>query len=661
MKLPLYSLFQLKNYKIMIRHFTLVCAIFFIINTIDTFSQAPYTYPENCDTEINKSAQKTFEKAIKEKSIPAKKGLLATAISEEPDFAAAIYEMAYILVKQGEIKAAKSRLIEVDKLCPEYSPYIHYYLGSIYFGEKNYANAKKHLEKFIKYEKVKEDDYFDAQEMLKTTKTALGFTEKAVDFNPIAVMDVSTPLDEYLASLTPDNEFMYFIRKVQDPKHPAGYREIFTVAKYIGEGKYSKGEALPHPFNQRHNNGAASITADNKTMYFVICENNEFQNCDLWYSEYKNRSWSDIRNMGRIVNAMGHWDSQPTVSYDGNEIIFSSNRPGGFGNADLYSINKMSDGTWAAPKNLGPEINTPENEITPFLHSDSQTLYFSSKGHKGLGGYDIFYTRKGDDGKWSKPENLGYPINTESDEVSFFVSLDGKKGFYSSDRLKGPGGKDIFSFDMPEKARPQKIAFIKGTVKDENDNVIEGASIQVKNAKTKEVTEVKVSEEDGGYVAMVAADEEYLVTTQKEGYAFNSEYVTVKEPEIGKAVVIKFEIKEIEEGEAYRLNNIVYNTNSAELDHQAKVTIEAFAEFLKLNKKMKIAIHGHTDSVGDDYQNQLLSEERAESVYKYLISLGIGADRLSHKGFGETKPIASNNTEEGRAKNRRTEFVIISK
>ncbi len=635
--------------------------IFLIISTITSIAQAPYTYPQNCDLEISKSAQKTFEKAIKEKSIAAKKGFLAQALREESEFPAAIYEMAYILIKQGDIKAAKARLIEVEKLCTEYSPYIHFYLGSIYFGENNYANAQKHLEKFIKYENVKEEDYFEAKEMLKVAKTSLGFTENAVSFDPQPVLEVSTPLDEYLASLTPDNEWMYFIRKTQDPRHPTGFRETFTVAKYLGNGRYSKGEALSAPFNQKYNNGAASITADNKTMYFVICENNEFQNCDLWFTEYKNRSWGDLKNMGRIVNSVGHWDSQPSVSYDGNEIIFSSNRPGGYGNADLYSITKMSDGSWSAPKNLGPEINTPENEITPFLHSDSQTLYFSSRGHKGLGGYDIFYTRKGEDGKWEKPKNLGFPINTEFDEVSFFVSLDGKKGFYSSDRLQGPGGKDIFSFDLPEKVRPQKIALIRGTVKDENNNVVEGVSIQVKNAKTKEVTEVKVSNDDGGYVAMVAAEEEYLITTQKEGYAFNSEYIKVEEPVIGQVQEVKFEVKEIEEGEAYRLNNIVYNTNSADLKHEAKVTIEAFAEFLKLNKTLKVAIHGHTDSVGDPKFNQKLSENRAESVYKYLISLGINPDRLSHKGFGETRPVASNNTEEGRAKNRRTEFVIIGK
>jgi outer membrane protein OmpA-like peptidoglycan-associated protein len=342
------------------------------------------------------------------------------------------------------------------------------------------------------------------------------------------------------------------------------------------------------------------------------------------------------------------------------DIIFASNRPGGYGGVDLYVTRKKSDGSWGLPENLGPEINTKENELTPFLHSDSKTLYFSSKGHKGLGGYDIFMAKQDETGKWSKPKNIGSPINSANDDVSFFVSLDGKHGFFSSDKYKsvGKGGIDVFMFDLYVEVRPEEIRMVKGDVSSD-PGIKRSGEIELKNLKTKEVTKVKIDSTDGKFVTVVKAKDDYLLTIKKEGIAFSSTVIT--KSDTGALVKKDMEMKKVEAGKAYRLNDINFPTNSAILSEEARLIIEEFASYLKTNPSMKVAIHGHTDNVGDDQSNLTLSESRAYSVFAYLKQQGISESRLTYKGFGETKPLASNDTDSGRRINRRTEFVILSK
>lgn len=640
----------------------LVIISFLIISTlqINAQSKSPVN-PDACPPTSNKSARKLFEKAMKTTGLE-KKELLAAAIKEEPDFYEAIFEFGLNHTKAQEAKSAKFRFEKVMDLCPDYSPYTWFWLGKIYFGEENYSRAVSMLNKFIKYTgetvNIKDEDFAEANSLMKQANSFKELTQNKVPFNPLPVLDICTPLDEYLAMLTPDNEHMYFIRKIPDNKTALQYRETFMVSKN-DNWHFDSGTPLPPPFNVFNNNGAATITADNKTMYFVICENNQLNYCDIWYSTKTRTGWEAFKNVGGGVNVTDKWDSQPTISFNGQEMVFTSNRTGGLGGADLYITRRKPDGSWGTPENLGNVVNTPENEISPFLHSDSKTLYFSSKGHKSLGGYDIFYTKQNEKGEWSKPVNLGSPINTSGDELGFFVSLDGKRGFYGSDKLKGPGGKDLYMFDLYEAVRPEKVKMVKGDLKVE-DGIKMADEIEIKNLRTKETTVVKVDQEDGKFVSIVSDNDDHIMTIKKEGIAFTSAVIKGGE-ETGTVVNTELEMKKTQVGQAYTLNNIVFATNSFELSEDAKYTIESFADYLKVNPTLKVAIHGHTDDVGDNDANLILSQQRAQAVYEYLISLDIAATRLSHKGFGETKPIADNFTDSGRAKNRRTEFVIISK
>lgn len=632
-----------------------------IIAMLGTWGYAQLAESSACDPTADKAAVKAFDKAKKMAGLE-KVRAIHEIVKEHPDFYEALFEQAITLVRLQKLTQAVYRFEEVYAICPDYSPYTAYYLGLYYFETNDYPKALPYLKKFMAYSgetvRISDEDYDKAKKMLQRAGSMAEVVTQKVPFNPVAVANVSTSADEYSATLSPDNEFLYFIRKVRDTRDSRGAREIFTESKNTS-WVFDRGQEMPPPFNISSNNGAATITADNKIMYFVNCQNNDFAACDIWYSERKGIGWTNQTPVPGKLNKGTDWDSSPSVSFDGKEIIFTSNRPGGKGGVDLYSSRKMPDGTWSEAQNLGAVINTSENENTPFLHSDSKTLYFSSKGHNSLGGYDIFFSRQDENGNWSEPKNIGVPINTDKDEVNFFVSLDGKRAFFSSGNLNGPGGLDVYMFELHEEARPQAVRMIKGEVRSDSP-MPKDAEVEIKNLRTKEVQKVEVDKNDGKYVAIISDKEDYVMTLKKEGMAFSSQLIEKDQPTESGLVKADLEMKKIETGKVYNINNINFATNSYELPAKAKAVLEGFSEFLKTNPALKVTIQGHTDNVGDDNANLLLSENRAKAVMEYLRGTGINAGRLAYKGYGESMPIADNQTEAGRAKNRRTEFLIVS-
>lgn len=623
-----------------------------------------------CDATTTKTAVKYFKQSEKAKDGEEKREFLNKALGAEPNYFEAHYELGIRYYKQKRYAMSKDHLEQVKSICPKYSPYTYYLLGQIYLDEQNWKLGLDNWKKFLEFEDIDNDEIYNGvKEAVPELEAYVELITVPVPFNPTPVMGVCTDKDEYLGSLSPDNKHFYYIRKTWvQPKGQGGmvpepyFAELFAVSETTQNG-FDGGTIMDKPFNDRFNNGAAAITADNKHMYFVVCDNNQVEYCDIWFTEFKNGKWTVPMNMGSAINSQV-WDSQPTISYDGKTLIFSSMRPGGEGGADLWLSTRNDKGQWTAPVNLGNVINTKEHELTPFIHSDSQTLYFASKGHRGLGGYDLFYSKKDSSGNWMKPKNLGYPINTEFDESSFFVSLNGKKGFYATDRtgdmFKGPGGLDIYSFDLYKEARPEEVTFIEGVVKKEDNKPVKG-EIEIVDMVTKEVTKVDIDSTDGKYVAIVTNKNDMLLTLKGEGVAFTSTVIEKDKTPDGEPVTVNVETKDIKVGEEYRLNDINFGSNSAELNEKTKFIINEFSGFLKKNPKMRISINGHTDNVGDDNGNLVLSSNRAKAVYEYLITLGIPASNMEYKGFGEKVPVASNNSEYGRAKNRRTEFVILSK
>jgi outer membrane protein OmpA-like peptidoglycan-associated protein len=322
-------------------------------------------------------------------------------------------------------------------------------------------------------------------------------------------------------------------------------------------------------------------------------------------------------------------------------------------------IHKDSMGYWSAPNNLGPAINTAGDEKSPFIHTDDLTLYFSSTGHPNLGGFDIFYSKKDTLGSWQKPVNIGYPINSESDDLGFFVSTDGATGFFASNKGKGgPGGWDIYSFPLYEGARPEKVILMKGKVLDEKGKVVSDAKIDVKDLKTNEITHIDV-DSSGEYVFAKALRNDQMVMVTKEGYFYSSETFKKEDKKSTGVTNMNFSIESLHKGGTYKIKNLFFSNKSSALNDLATAELTNLLHFMNDNADLHIEVQGHTDNVGNDNDNLLLSQSRAKAVHEFLINNGVDASRVRFRGYGETKPVASNDTEDGRAKNRRTEIVIL--
>lgn len=650
--------------------------------------------------EPDKKALKLFEKAQDKKKYkkPERLAFLRECLAIDEEFPEANWAMAKEIIVHCKLEdkpfsPAVPFMLKAIASCPQIHSEPYYYIGFSFYEEMKNDSAIKYLEKFIKFKddddkkfsKDYEGEIYQAKEMVKFAKKEKELKKKIVPFNPKVVTGVSTKSDEYLAYISPDDKLCFFTRKyplksMNTVKVLDGEKEVFMMAQRDKTGVFNAGEQMSPPFNTTDDNqGGCTISIDNKVLYFAMMRNEggAQPNCDIYMSKNEGDYWTDIQKIGANVNHPIYWDSQPTLSADGNSLYFASDRPGGYGGVDLYVTRKdPKTGVWGVPQNLGPKINTRGDEKTPFIHSDSETLYFSSGpnsklggGHYGFGGMDIFYVRKDEKGEWMEPENIGYPINTEADDVGFIVSTDSKTGyFFSYDegkmRGKGIGKYDLYSFELYKEARPQETTFISGELKDKAGNKIEGAKVELTNTVTKEKTLAVVDSTSGTFMVAVnlKKKDDVLLTVKKDDYAFSSKIVSVKEASFAKQPEpVKIEVNEAKAGSSFVINNIYYNTNSADLKSESFIVLEAFAEYLKENPSINIEIQGHTDNVGNAKDNEALSANRAFTVKAFLEEKGVVGKRISAKGYGASKPIADNSSEEGKAKNRRTEFLIKSK
>ena len=573
------------------------------------------------------------------------------------------------------------------EFCPDYHANCSYYLGVINFTQQDKTEAVEWFKKFKAFKNSDNsrypDDYDqklkDVNEVLKDLEAEQELVTNAVPFAPQIVRNVSSEKDEYFPMISPDNELIFYTRKLDRANLGdlvSNVVEEFTFSQRPDiQTDFNKGEPLKPPFNDGtfSNYGSATLSVDNKEMIICACKKEQvyqadYLNCDLYTTTYERSgkggndfSWTPLKNMGPGINTKDGWEAQPTLSSDGNTLFFTAARKSTRDN-DIFIAKRNADGTWGEARPFD-EINTDGKDKSPFLHQDSETLYFVSSctdTRKGVGGLDIFYIRE-DKGKWSQPKNIGYPINSKEDELGLFVSTDGKIAYFSS---RVGGNWNIYSFELYEEARPKAVAILKGELKDEKGEPVKDATIEIAYAGSNEVTQVKVNGDDGKYAAVVKVDtkQDVMVTVKKEGHAFDSKLIA-KEDIKPEKVSIKgnnLTVKELKVGEAYTINDILYATNSSALNDKSKFILKGFARFLNQNPNITVAIQGHTDDVGDDAQNLALSESRAKGVKDYLVSQGIDAERLSAKGYGETKPKVTNTSDLNRAKNRRTDFVIES-
>ena len=567
-----------------------------------------------------------------------------------------------ILWCENDFFNAETVGLKVISICPDNFPKVYYLLGEIAFNRKDYVNADLFLGKSIDLG-VPEPYYSDAVNLYYKANVLAKIINNPVKFNPKIVSGISTVFDEYLPIISPDQELSFFTRtSVKSSLYSITETtaEEFVSSKKVN-GKFEIGKALPYPFNLENNEGGASITIDNSVLYYTKCIRNKkgYNNCDIYYANRKGVNWSDVHRFSDKISKSDSWESQPTVSSDGKTIIFASNRVGGYGKIDLYEIN-LKNGKWTDPKNLGSAINSNEHEKSPYLHTDGNTLFFASTNFPSLGGFDIFYSRKDSLGFWQEPQNIGYPINTLADEISLFVSTDGNNAYFASNQLDGVGGWDIYSFLLHDDAKPERVLFLSGKLLNEGGRVLENAELEIRNINTNEVTIVKV--DSGAYVSSLtlSSDDDVLITIKKEGFAFKSAYISANDTSFSSPSNLNFELDSLKQGRSFNLNDIYFKSNSFQINLIAKNVLLEFSAYLKLNKNIEIEINGFTDDIGVSIANQILSENRAKAVYELLISYGVDKEKLSYNGYGEKFPILENISNINRAKNRRTEFRIIS-
>lgn len=457
---------------------------------------------------------------------------------------------------------------------------------------------------------------------------------------------------EYFPTATIDGNTLVFTRRI-------GQEDFFISEKR--KGVWSKAEPLPGNLNTEENEGAQTISQDGRMLIFTGCNMEDGEgSCDLYVSYLTKNGWGERVNIGRIINTE-FWESQPSLSPDKRALYFAARDPSGFGGSDLFVSYLQPNGQWGTPRNMGPEVNTSADESCPFIHPDNQTFYFTSNGHPGYGGTDLYFMRKKDDGSWEKPQNLGYPVNTIDDEGSLMIAGDGKTAYYASDGNDSRGGLDLYSFELPEHARPYKTLWVKGNVFDAKTKQGLPSAVELINLSSAQTISKVQTDEEGNYLITLPTGKDYAFNVNRKGYLFYSENFFLKTSGNDTTYTINIPLIPIEVNASVVLKNVFFDVNKAELKPESMIELDKVVQLLKENPTIKIEIDGHTDNVGKPADNLTLSNNRAKAVINYFLYKGVAADRLSSKGFGETKPVADNTSEQGRAKNRRTELKVVAK
>ena len=581
---------------------------------------------------------------------------LQQAIERDPNFAEAYLKLASIYRINFNDSMQRWCYHQVIDRYPDAARFASswYALGESEFKMGQYEEALNYLTKYKELTSEKGRFSSKAKLMIDNSNFAIEYKVNDFQFNPRPLPAIINQFkQQYFPVLTADQNTILFIKREGD-------EEILQTDK-DESGAWQEPHSISNNINSEYNEGTCSISADGRMLVFTSCMGRRgYGSCDLYTSRKVGKEWSVPENLGEKVNSSA-WDSQPSLSADGRTLYFVSNRRGGFGKRDIYVTHKDENGTWETPKNIGSDINTSFDDISPFIHPNGQRLYFATNGRLGFGGFDIYFSNKDTQNGWKTPTNFGYPINTHNDEVSMFISADGSKGYYSHEER---GDKNIrstlYEIDIPPQLQIEhKTTYVYGKVTDSESGMPLKASISLVDLNTETIIEMVSSDLlTGDYLIVLTEGADYGLFAESEGYLYKSVNFNLRE-EILNPVKVNLYLDPIKAGRKVVLENIFFDFDSYTLSPQSQTELNKVLKFLKSNETLRVEISGYTDNVGNEKYNLELSDKRAKSVYDYLVNSGINKSKLGFKGYGASNFLKSNDSKEGRAVNRRIEFKIL--
>ena len=645
------------------------------------------------------------------KAIDDAREIMITAADLDTTFIKANYEVGLMHLNTINKGRSVKYLQRVFRQDPGYRFDIEYRIGKGYQYALDFEKALKYYYMYL--EKLETKANYQGRDKIEVEvieraiyecENGLEFTSKPGNFSIVNIgREINSEYEDYAPVLNEaEDEIVFTTRRREDNMNENVYddnkpwEDIFIARKV--NGKWQPAKNIGAPVNTPYHNSNSALSADGSVLFLYTDENNG----DLLYTEQKNGSWTEPQPLPGIINSSFE-EKSITISADEKTLYFSSNRPGGFGGLDIYRATKDSKGEWSNVKNLGPKINSPEDDDAPFIDYDGVTLYFSSMGRKGMGGFDIFKsTFDQNANEWSEPENLGYPINTPDDDIYFVTSKDSKRAYYSSVREDGIGYTDIYMITIPEGLKnTPPIAERTPEPKEDEDttpianvlpdtprdpvvvpekkpiqpllllvSVIDAADGRSIDAKVRlvgaddNVVAAMTSKGNGVYEFKINSTiaKNYRLTVERDGYAFQNQTVRLEgATEEPRTVNRTIEMRKLVERVTGVLRNIYFDFDKATFKTESYSELNMLENMMRSNPGMSVEIGGHTDAIGTRDYNVYLSRKRAEAVKDFLTKKGIDSRRIKAVGYGKSRPLASNDDErEGRQLNRRVEFKVLS-
>lgn len=637
-----------------------------VIFSIKSYTSIGQTYnPEK----ISKKVKVLYEKALTQiDNNQWNEGIqsLQKCITIDKQFADGYLSLAGVYSQQKQYAQAIAAYQQAQKIDSIYFEEYNLPYSISFAGLGQFNQALEAVNRFLAYPKNNTQSIKAATYRKNSYQFAIHFAQQHAHdhytFTPINLGDsVNSTFSEYFPSLTIDGKTLVFTRRLNNINE-----DFFETQQH--NNYWSNAKALTGSINTHYNEGAQTISQDGEWLIFTGCNFPEGKGgCDLYISKkiiddpsstiYS--SWPTPQNLGNTINTE-FWESTPSLSSDKKDLYFSSNRPGGFGGSDLYISHQLANGKWSTPENLGPNINTHADESCPFIHADNQTLYFTSNGWPGYGGTDLFMSKKTVNSSWAAPQNLGYPINTIDNEGSLMIAADAQTAYYASDKADSKGGLDLYTFNLRKDIQPTQTFWITGYVYDSITKKGLPSSVEIINQKTKKIVSYVQTDPLGKYLVTLPIGNDYMFVIKKKGYLYYADAYTLSTTSTHAMYEKNIALQPIQLYSSMVLKHIYFKTNSYILEDVSKIELDKLVDILQENTSIHIQIDGHTDNIGSEKTNMLLSTNRAKAVVNYLVEQGIHKNRLLFKGYGSTKPVVFNDTEAHKELNRRTEFTIVA-